>query len=102
MKNDQDLKESLELNEKSKSEFYFSEVKQVFYQKKKNNHGPVGDFKFLITCENKVFKEFLKYLERFKTGVKPEVYTFKELESKLKTFLFKEAGSDLIESTRVA
>ncbi|WP_271406960.1 hypothetical protein [Tenacibaculum soleae] len=84
------------------TQVFFSENLQVFYVKTKRDHLPNSNFKLLITCEMVLLKEFLKFLESFKTVNGLTSYKFLELKAKLNEFLIKRAGNCKTITNKVA
>ena len=72
---------------------YFSETLNVFYVKPKYKHTAPGNFMHLITCENSLLNDFLKYLEQFIDHSKPKMYKYEEIKNKLNEFLIKRANN---------
>ncbi len=93
MKKGQITSQNCTIKKQNNIHVFFSEKHQVFYVKGRKNHLPKDYFKSLITCENEIFNDFLKYLAQFKSSVKPHFYTYLELEDKLNSFLIKRAGN---------
>ncbi|WBX78328.1 hypothetical protein PG911_08720 [Tenacibaculum ovolyticum] len=93
MKKGQITKQNCAIKSQNIIQVFFSEKLQVFYVKGKNNHLPNSNFKSLITCENSVFNEFLKFLEKFKSSECLASYKLLELKGKLNEFLINRAGN---------
>ena len=73
-----------------KLEVGFSEQSNVFYVKPKDHNLP-KQFKTLINCPEKLFNDFLNYLEKLTDNEEPKFYTFQEMENVLNQFLIKKA-----------
>lgn len=87
---------------RKKIQVFYSEKLNVFSLKEESDHLPNENFKYLISCEYSLFKEFMSFLEQFKLLGKPMMFRYKELENKLNQFLIRRANNCKTAITKVA
>ncbi|PKH49516.1 hypothetical protein CXF68_01900 [Tenacibaculum sp. Bg11-29] len=102
MKKGQITQQNCTIKSQNSIQVFFSEKLQLFYVKEKDSHAPNNQFKSLITCNNTVFNEFLKFLEKFKPSESLTFYKSSDLENKLNEFLIKRAGNCKVLIDKVA